>query len=124
MNFSNALRSARYAPIHDFPPSLLTGAYVLGASVKLRVAPLAMVQLLFTEKVAPSVLIPVILVLGGTPVPETLWPMTSPTVRVTVIVRELFVAAVVTIDVIDPSMPYSAVVGGSTNVRLPPIGPI
>lgn len=41
---------------------------------------------------------------------------------VTVLV--LFVEAVVTTEVIEPSVPYSAVAGGLTSVRLPPIGPI
>src|SRR5215470_2501780 len=107
MNFSNALRSARYSPIHDLPPSLLTGAYVLGAAVKESVAPLAIVQLLFTRNVVPLVLIVVITVLAGTPGPETPWPATRPTALATVIVM-LFVAAVVAIEVIEPSVPYSA----------------
>ena len=97
---------------------------MLGASVKLRVAPLAIVQLLFTENVVPLVLIELIVVFAGTPVPKTPWPATSPTVLATVIVLALLVPAVVTIEVIEPSRPYSAVVGGFTNVRLPPIGPI
>src|SRR5215467_6506363 len=124
MNFSNALRSARYSPIHDLPPSLLTGAYVLGAGVKASVAPFAIMQLLFTRNVVPLVLIVVITVFAGTPAPETPWPTTRPTALATVIVVVLFVPAVVTIEVIEPSVPYSAWVGGLTSVRLPPIGPI
>src|SRR5215510_1156048 len=124
MNFSNALRAARYSPIHDLPPSLVTGAYVLGAGVRVSVAPLAIVQLLLTENVMPSVLILLIVVLAGTPVPETPCPTTSPTVLPTVTVVVLRVAAVVTIDVIEPRVPYSSIAGGLISVRLPPIGPI
>src|SRR5262249_46284153 len=124
MNFSNALRSARYSPIHDLPPSLVTGAYVLGAAVKVSVAPLAMLQVLLSENVRPSVLILLMVVLAGTPVPETQCPITSPTVLPTVIVVVLRVAAVVMIEVIEPRVPYSSVVGGLISVRAPPIGPI
>src|SRR5262249_43248836 len=124
MNFSNALRSTRYSPIHDLPPSLLTGAYVLGAGVKVSAAPLAIVQLLFTRNVVPSVFIVVMTVFAGTPMPETPWPTTRPTALLTVIVVELVVGAAVAIDVIEPSVPYSAVVGGLTSVSVPPIGPI
>src|SRR5262249_19187448 len=124
MNFSNALRSARYSPIHDLPPSLVTGAYVLGAGVRLSVAPLATLQVLLTKNVKPSVLIRLMVVLAGTPAPETLCPTTSPTVLPTVIVVVLKVAAVVMIDVIEPREPYSSVVGGLISVRAPPIGPI
>src|SRR5215471_183788 len=107
MNFSKALRSARYSPIHDLPPSLLTGAYVLGAGANVSVAPLAIVQLLLTRNVVPLVLIVVITVFAGTPWPETPWPTTRPTALATVIVM-LLVAAVVVIEVIEPSVPYSA----------------
>jgi hypothetical protein len=97
---------------------------VLAAGVRASVVPVAIVQLLFTENVVPSVLMPLMVVFAGTPVPETPWPATRPTVLPTVTVLVLFVEPVVTIEVIEPSVPYSAVVGGLTSVRLPPIGPI
>src|SRR5215467_4890061 len=105
MNFSSALRSARYPPIHDLPPSLVTGAYVLGAGVKVSVAPVAMLHVLLTTNVRPSVLILLIVVLAGTPVPETPCPTTSPTALPTVIVVVLRLAAVVMIEVIEPRVP-------------------
>src|SRR5262249_30392713 len=114
MNFNNALRSARYSPIHDLPPSLVTGLYELAAGVKLSAASEGIVQLLLTRNVVPSVAMVVITVFAGTPVPETPWFTTRPTVLPTLIVVVLFVAAVVMIDVIEPRVPYSAVVGGLT----------
>jgi hypothetical protein len=43
---------------------------------------------------------------------------------VTVLLPLPLESAVVAIDVMLPSVPYSAVVGASVSVRLPPIGPI
>ena len=97
---------------------------MLGAAVKASVAPLPIVQLLLTVNVVPVVVMVLMVVFNGTPVPETPWPTTRPTVLPTVIVVALFVASVVTIELIDPRVPCSAWVGGSISVKLPPMGPI